>query len=217
LAAGKDCDLRIPANLNHDGFRAALCSACTTPACGAIPELDGPGSPAVCAGLAALQTLCAEIDECHSVTFQADHGGRGYLNTFSCANPSVVVAEPTSDMYIKTGGSAGGSVACPLGRGVDLVGGPYADLEGAYTAPMNPDGSPIPGVFIHGNYGSGAKIVWSGDNYTKEGCGWTVVRPLVGPARRLADCRDNEALLRRILHDEAATCATMAARSPRAR
>ena len=46
LAAGKDCDLRIPANLNHDGFRAALCSACTTPACGAIPELDGPGSPA---------------------------------------------------------------------------------------------------------------------------------------------------------------------------
>jgi hypothetical protein len=206
--AGKDCDLRIPADFNHAGFLAALCSA--PGASGAIPELDGPGSPAVCLGLAAMQSLCAEIEECHSVTFQGDHGGRGYLNTYSCSSAAVVVDEPTSDMYIKSVGSIE-KVACPLGRGVDLVGGPYADVQGAYAAPVDSSGDPIPGIFLHADYGSGAKIVWMGENHSAEGCGWSVMRPVPASARRMAQCRDNTALLRQILHDEAATCETMAA------
>jgi hypothetical protein len=208
LEAGKDCDERIPAAFNHNGFLAALCSA--DGAVGAIPELDGSESPAVCLDLAAMQDLCAEIEECHSVTFQKDHGGRGYLNTYSCSSPTVVVPEPTSDMYIKSVGSLS-SVACPLGRGVDLVGGPYEDVQGAYAAPVDQNGDTIPGIFQHADYGSAAKIVWMGKNQTKEGCGWSVMRPVANPARRMAGCRDNVALLRKLLHDEVATCDGMAA------
>jgi hypothetical protein len=174
---GKDCDSRLPASFDDDAFTALLCS---TQGKG-VPSLDGPGSPALCGTLAEMQDICSEIESCHSVTFQKDHGARGYLNGFGCAETANVNDEPGTAMYIK---DVGTMKDCPLGEGVQVT-SPYAMVHGVYE-------KVDPKKFSH--IDTLSTVEWDDTS----NCGWIVWRSTLtttpAPAP-VPGCTDNNAMV----------------------
>jgi hypothetical protein len=138
LSANTACPIAqiTAADTDEPAFHASLCSALPK-AAGYIAAQDAEGSPALCGQLLDLLKLCASMDSCHSVTWNAwllDNtlDGRGYLNSLACGTAGAQVVEARSTLYVKKLVLEDTLEACPLGMAAELTGGAHKEVQGLY-------------------------------------------------------------------------------------